>query len=125
MNRTSVLSDRLGAEQLAKLSTIVGGTRLHVPSSTLPPATGGSDGFARLSALVGRDLAILLVLHFADSRIYVPRGKRSAQVDARKVARLDAQGWSATRIARKLGCSNRTIHAARSRIKRKETTCKE
>lgn len=125
MNRTSVLSDRLGAEQLAKLSTIAGGTRLHVPSTIAPPVTGGSHGFARLSALVGERLATLLVLHFADSRIYVPRGKRSAQVDARKVAKLDAKGWSAPRIARQLGCSNRSIYAARSRNKRKETTCKE
>jgi hypothetical protein len=110
----SVIVRRLGPEAAAKLSAIAGGTRLHVPSRVTPPPTGGRDGFKRLAKLLGHDLAVLVVLHFGDSRIYVPRSTPPKPVDAKAVARLTKRGWSAARIARKLNCSDRTVHAKRA-----------
>lgn len=112
-SRSALIVDRLGRENAAKLSRIAGGTRLHVPGQLATPATGGRNGFERLTRLVGPDLAVLLVLHFGDSRLYVPTSRTGRPVDAKVVARLSRKGWSASRIARKLGCSDRTVHAKR------------
>lgn len=111
--RSHLIAERLGRDNAKRLSQLVGGTRLHVPSRIVPPATGGRDGFKRLARLLGHDLAVLVVLHFGDSRLYVPRGSQSAPVDPRTVARLTRKGWSASRIARRLGCSDRTVHKHR------------
>ena len=113
MKREDMITQRLGSDHAAELSRIVGGTRLHVPSRVEAPSTGGRDGFKRLSALLGYDLAVLMILHFGDSRIYVPRGTKSKPVDIRLVARLSRRGMSASRIAQRLNCSDKTVYSAR------------
>lgn len=111
MTKRSVIAARLGVENAERLASIAGGTRLHVP--------GILANAGRLKLRLGDDLAILVVLHFGDSRLYVPlsltgRGATARKVDARTVLRLTRKGWSASRIARKIGCSDRTVHAIRS-----------
>lgn len=109
----ALIVQRLGAEKAAELSRIAGGTRLHVPSRITAPCTGGRDGFKRLEKLLGYDLAVLVVLHFGDSRPYIPRIARSGPVDARTVAKLTRRGLSAPDIAKRLRCSDRTVFAKR------------
>ncbi len=121
--RSALIVERLGSANADRLSAIAGGTRLHVPLHVTTPASGGRDGFKRLALLVGEDLAILLVLHFADTRLYVPTGQPNRPVDAKAVSRLTKRGWSAARIARKLRCSDRAIHEARANVRQsKEPT---
>ena len=107
-----LIAHRLGLEQAARLSAIVGGTRLSVPASLADAA--------RLKRLVGEPLAIVLVLHFGGSRIKVPTGAGSGgahgQVDVRRVARLLRKGWSNARIARKLHCAERSVERKRARM---------
>lgn len=112
--KAAIIVDRLGPDNAARLSRIAGGTRLHVPSRVEAPSTGGRDGFKRLERLLGYDLAVLVVLHFGDSRLYVPRADRSDPVDVKTVARLTRRGLSASKIAKKLKCSDRTVHAKRA-----------
>lgn len=112
--RPTVIADRLGSEQAARLSAIVGGTRLYVP----PVLTDAG----RLKRTVGEPLAVLLVLHFGGSRIKVPTGTGAGgsqgTVDIKRVARLLRKGWSNSRIARKLGASERTIERKRAILRR-------
>lgn len=115
MTRRTSLVATLGQETAAVLAERCGGRRLIVPAEV--------SRIEYLARVVGsREVATLLVFHFAGCRLYIPvahaPGERRA-IDDRKVARLDRKGWSASRIARKLGCSDRTIHAARSRNKTK------
>jgi hypothetical protein len=112
--KPSVIVDRLGADDAARLSAIVGGTRLHVP--------GRLANADRLKRLLGEDLAIRVVLHFGDSRFYVPVAVRSPSVDLRKLKRLIAQNLSSARIARKLGCSERTVDAKRAQLRSRART---
>lgn len=112
MNRPpSVIVERLGTENAARLSAIVGGTRLHVP--------GRLDNAGRLKRLLGDQLAILVVLHFGDSRLSVPMATPAPRgsIDGRKIERLTRKGWSASRIARKLGCSVWTVYAKRANLR--------
>jgi DNA-binding NarL/FixJ family response regulator len=103
----SVIVDRLGHENAQRLADVAGGTRLSVPAQL---ANG-----ARLRLLLGNDLATLVILHFGGlGRVYVPTMKLSPKVDARTVRRLSKRGWSASRIARELGCSERTVHTHRA-----------
>lgn len=113
--RPRVLSDRLGDAHAARLSSIIGGTRLRIPMGTRRPEGGGRDGFKRLVGLVGEELAILLVFHFGDSVIYVPVAVRSLKVDLGAVAALSH--LSAAKAARRLGCSERTVDAKRAVLK--------
>jgi len=108
MNRKRVIAERLGDDAAARLSAIVGGTRLHVPGQLV-----NAD---RLKRLLGDDLAVLVVLHFGDSRLYVPVPDPAARgtVDPRKIKRLALRGWSSARIARELKCSERTVDAKRA-----------
>lgn len=106
MTRTSALVDRIGPAHAETLARLVGGTRLHVP--------GQIRNIGRLRKVVGEDLAVLLVFHFGDSRIYVPRPTTSPPVDVRTVARLTNRGASARTIAKRLGCCDRTVHAKRA-----------
>lgn len=114
----SVIVDRIGPEHAEQLSRIVGGTRLHVP--------GNLANASRLKALLGDDLAILVILHFGDSRLSVPlttqgRGAQGRPVDIRKVKRLVSRGWSSSRIARHLGCSERSVEAKRAKLREPST----
>jgi len=114
--RLTMIADRLGADHAARLSAIVGGTRLYVP----PVLTDAG----RLKRTVGEPLAILLVLHFGGSRIKVPTGTGAGgaqgAVDPKQVARLLRKGWSNSRIARKLRCSERTVERKRAVLRRAE-----
>lgn len=103
------LGTLIGSDNLERLQRVAGGTRLHIPLNMGPPPTGGRNGFARLSDLVGAELAALLVFHFADSRIYVPVATRSGPVDPKAVARLDRRGLKLREIVRLVGCSEGTV----------------
>jgi len=109
----NLLVERLGIENARVLAGLAGGTRLSVPAQT--------SNAARLQSLVGEELAILLILHFGGlGRVYVPRlGKSLAKVDERAVMRLSRRNWPASRIARKLGCTERTVHSIRAKSRRK------
>lgn len=110
MSRTpAVIAERLGHEHAARLSEIAGGTRLHVPRDL--------DNATRLKALLGDELAVLVVLHFGDSRLYVPVATRSGPVDVRKIKKLAARGWSSARIARELRCSENTVDKKRAKLR--------
>lgn len=106
---------KLGEEDAATLSRVVGGTWLSVPRSTEAPAGGGRHGYVRLVNLLGDRLAAKLILHFAELRIYIPHQGKRAPVDAAKVRELTRKGRSAAEIARELNCSIRTVHSHRSR----------
>jgi len=116
--RPTVIADRIGPEQAARLSAIVGGTRLYVP----PVLTDA----ARLKRTVGEPLAVLLVLHFGGSRLKVPTGTGAGgaqgTVDIKRVARLLRKGWSNSRIARKCRCSERTVERKRAILRRAESS---
>lgn len=117
----------LGQDHVDTLSKAVGGTRLYVPKHFGRPPGGGRDSSDRLVELFGEPLAILLVFHFGDSRIYVPKGSTSGPVDVGKMNRLSRR-MSQRQVARRLGCSERTVekHRARTRtktLKRKGIDC--
>lgn len=120
MNQTpSTIERRLGRDNALRLIQIVGGTRLRVPGD---PRNGG-----RLERTLGHDLAVLVILHFGDQLLSVPLsldglGAQGKPVDRRKVKRLTAKGWSAARIARHLGCSERTIYAKRAQLRSSTST---
>jgi hypothetical protein len=115
----SELERLLGPENLKRLAEAVGGAHLSIPKHFGKPPTGGRDTSVRLISLVGESLAVLLVFHFGDSRIYVPRLKPAEPVDRNRLRRLDREGMSAPEIARALQCSTRTVekHRARSRAR--------
>lgn len=108
----------LGDEHLATLSRVVGGTRLYIPMNFGAPPHGGRDTSKRLVALFGEPLALLLVFHFGGGRIYVPKTEGAKPVDVGKLKRLSRR-LSARQVARRIGCSVRTVekHRARSRTK--------
>lgn len=104
--RRTLIVARLGQDDADRLSQIAGGSRLHVP--------GQLRNADRLKRLLGDELAIRVVLHFGDSRMYVPKPRRSDPVDVKAVARLTNRGLNARAIADKLGCCDRTVHAKRA-----------
>jgi len=111
----SLIVDRLGKDRADLLSTRVGGTRVFVPNSI-------DDHSGKLRDRLGDDLFGSLVFHFGGTRLYVPRpenDRRTGQepVDDRRIASLTKRGWSAARIARKLGCSDRTVHGRRAKFR--------
>jgi len=115
----SLIVARLGRENADRLSSIVGGTRLHVP--------GNLANAGRLKRLLGDDLAVLVVLHFGDSRLSVPLtndgpGGARTRVDLRRIKRLANRGWSSARIARELKCSERTVDAKRALLRSRART---
>ncbi len=113
------LLDTIGAENLARLSEAAGGVRLYVPKHFGKPPNGGRDSSERLIALVGPDLGLLLVFHYADSVIYVPLPGRTEPIDVGKLKRLARRkDLSNRRIARLIGCTERTVekHRARTRL---------
>lgn len=118
MNRTvSLLVKRLGPSNAEHLTQVAGGTRLAIPSRL--GGTGNHCGTLR--DRVGDDLFVLLVLHFGGSRIYVPRvGTRPSIADPEAVEILSAHGWSASRIARTFGCTQRHIHKTRAKNRTKQ-----
>lgn len=112
----SPLAHRLGQENLDRLASILGGTQIAVPVSL----TASAFNAGTLRQRVGDELFALLVFHFGGTRIYVPQAtRRTGQdpVDPKRIATLTKRGWSATRIARKLGCSERTVKAWRAKAR--------
>ena len=117
---TDRLAHVLGPEHAERLSASYGGTNIVVPMTLT--GRGFTDG--KLRRNVGDGLFALLVFHFGGTRIYVPqadanRTHRGKGIDAKQVARLTARGWSVARIARHLGCSDRTIFTKRAQLKLK------
>lgn len=113
----SDLLNLLGKANVEHLADVVGGRRLRIPKHPGKPPNGGRDGLKRLTLLVGDELALLLIFHFGDSTIYVPRPKRAEPVDPKAVARLTRRGLSVPEIVVVLGCAERTVfkHRARTR----------
>lgn len=120
----SNLISLLGRENLDRLSRVAGGTVLCVPKYYGKPPRGGRDSSDRLKRLVGEPLAILLVFHFADSRIYVPKPRDAEPVDHRKLKRLARTNLSAREIATRLGGSatSRQVEKLRNRERTKNAT---
>ena len=110
----SRLAATIGPKSLANLAKLVGGTRLYVPLDF--------DKANRLRSRIGDDLAILLIFHFAGSRFYVPTLKPPAKPSRRQIIALTQAGRSAPEIARRIGCSDRTIHTHRNRKRTKGNT---
>lgn len=105
----SNLVARLGAEAAAAVIAAAGGARLSIPPTL--------DNCRQLEATVGRELAVLLVLHFGGNLIYVPHAARSRQVSTAEVARLTLEHKSARMIARELRCSDRTVYGQRAKAR--------
>lgn len=105
--RVSVLIERLGADDAARVSAVHGGTLMHVPAETARAQ--------RLTRQFGERLAARLVMHFGGERIYVPvlNPLRWGTVDHGEVRRMTAAGQSAAGIARSLGCSKNTVRSIR------------
>lgn len=110
--RSDLIPQRLGAENADRLAQLVGGSSINVPE-TMRCARS-------LKARLGDHLATLVVLHFGDSRLYVPKrfgpdDVRSHRIDGVEVVRLTAEKWTAAQIARHLRCSERTVHSWRAK----------
>jgi len=110
--RVTVLVDRLGAEWASVVIERAGGRRLAVPADLSQYRT--TD---RLKRMLGTSLATLVVLHFGGQIIYIPRGAASRAPKLSTVVRMTRAGKSAASIARKLGCSDRTIYARRAQAR--------
>jgi hypothetical protein len=113
----SELRRLLGPVMFRRLCELAGGTRVRVPKHFGKPPTGGRDTAPGLTAKFGEPLALLLVFHFGDSSIHVPKPQGSERYSDRgKLKRLaNRPGMSANDIARKLGCDRRTVETYRSR----------
>jgi len=115
----NLIEDKIGEEHARALSALVGGTQITVPDNL----TASVFNSGRLRERIGDGLFALLVFHFGGTRLYVPQlaqDRRTGQerVDPKAVERLTRRGWSAARIARKLGCSTRTVYKRRA-----QTSC--
>jgi hypothetical protein len=116
----SELRRRLGPLMFDRLCQVAGGTRVVVPKHYGKPPNGGRDTTRRLKRIFGESLAILLVFHFGDSRLNVPKYRGSKPLNHAKLKRLARQRHlSAMTVARKAGCDYRTVEKLRSRIKRR------
>jgi len=119
----SLLVARLGQAQAEQLSTIAGGVQIWIPDNL----TTSAHNAGTLRARVGDALFALLVFHFGGTRIYIPQagdGSKSSnrKLDNSRINRLTKQGWSASRIARHFGCSDRTIYARRALLRSRTGT---
>jgi hypothetical protein len=105
----TALVDRLGEENAAVVVKALGGTRVAVPDRLdhgRPPS--------RLEQLFGAELAVLLVLHFGGTYLYVPRLEEPGRLTLRRVVRMTRAGKSANAIARALRCSDRAVYLRRA-----------
>lgn len=114
----SELRRLLGPVEFNRLCDIAGGTRVHIPKHYGKPPNGGRDTSIRLKRLFGEGLAILLVFHFGDSVLHVPKRRGNMPFDRAKLKRLARSDLSANAIARKVGCDRRTVEKTRSRQQR-------
>jgi hypothetical protein len=104
----SIIADKIGEDRAGRLSSIVGGLRLVIPESL-------NEGNAPscLANRIGHDLAVLLILHFPGSLLYVPTGRKTRKISVKTVATLTLRNMSANDIATRLKCSVRVIHTKR------------
>lgn len=110
------LAALLTPDDLATLSRAAGGTKLYIPKHYGKPPNGGRDTSPRLLALVDEPLAVLLVFHFGDSVIYIPKAKDAPPVDRTKLKRLARnRSLSTPEIARKANCTERTVEKHRAK----------
>lgn len=107
--RTPELVERLGEDNAGKVIAALGGTRILVPDKL-----EHGDAPKRLELLVGRELAILLVLHFGGTWVYVPRLAPAGRLSLSRVVRMTRAGKSANSIARASGCSDRAVYLRRA-----------
>jgi len=115
--KVSVLIERLGADDAARVSAVHGGTLMHVPAETARAQ--------RLARQFGERLAARLVMHFGGERIYVPmlqpahgrRPRRAVVERTALVERMTKAGHSAAGIARSLGCSTNTVRSIRRKAR--------
>lgn len=108
----TILVERLGPERAAVLIEAAGGQRLTIPRGL---EHGGAP--QALERLVGREIAVAIVLHFGGESFYVPNRRPAGgprRVKVSSVVRMTRNGRSANYIARKLGCSERTVYARRA-----------
>jgi len=108
----TLLVDRLGAERAAAIIEEAGGERL-----VIPPALDQGDAPRPLEVRFGRDLAIVLVIHYGGEVVYVPNGKVRGgprRVHLAEVVRRTIARESSSTIARALGCSDRIVHLRRA-----------
>lgn len=104
----------IGADNLYRLAEAYGGTRIKVPADF--------DAANALRSQIGDDLAALVVFHFGGTVIYVPTMKPPAvptSLHQAEIEKLDQAGLSAREIARRCGCSQRSIYAHRKRKRTK------
>jgi hypothetical protein len=119
----SELRRLLGTVQFNRLCDLAGGTRVHIPKHYGKPPNGGRDTTRRLKRLFGESLALLLVFHFGDSVIHVPKRQGLSAFDRRKLRRLARRpDLSANTIAREVGCDRRTVEKQRSRNRQAQET---
>ena len=112
----SELRRKLGTVQFNRLCDIAGGTRVPIPKYYGKPPNGGRDTSRRLDRMFGSSLAILLVFHFGDTLIRVPKHRGNASFDKHKLNRLAKRSdLSANEIARRVGCDCRTVELTRQR----------
>jgi hypothetical protein len=119
----SELRRLLGPVQFNRLCDIAGGTRVHIPKHYGKPPNGGRDPTNRLKRLFGESLAILLVFHFGDSVLHVPKRQGNAPLDRKLLNRLVKRSdLSANAIARRARCDRLTVEKHRSRINAQRRT---
>lgn len=111
----TILARRLGPERAAVVIEAVGGQRIAIPASLEANSAPRS-----LERLLGRELAVSLVLHFGGQILYVPNSGLAGgakRVKLSSVVRMTRNGRSARYIAARLGCSERTVYARRAEAK--------
>jgi hypothetical protein len=80
------------------------------------PPHGGRDTRRRLDLTFGESLAILLVFHFGGTVLHIPKRAGTNPLDKQKLKRLaKRRDLSANVIARKVGCTRRTVEKQRQR----------
>lgn len=108
----NIIEERLGPVHAARLIAKLGGCRITVPGDLRDEGR-----ITKLERMFGRELTVLIVLHFGDQSLYVPHGDSRQRVEMADVVRLTLERKSAAVIARELRCSDRTVYGWRSRAK--------
>jgi hypothetical protein len=99
------LAALLEPETMEKLCKQCGGTRIYIPRTMRPDAL--------LSQSIGSEACCRVIAKSAGERIYIPKDGRFSARKRRwqaEVVALHAKGFSAARIARRLGCSERLVY---------------
>lgn len=109
----NLLEQRLGPAKAAKVIERLGGCRLRVPDRL----ERDDDRVTKLERMFGRDIAVLIVLHFGGQSLYIPHGGARTWSKVEDVVRFTKSGKSAAFIARKLGCSDRTVYSLRAKAR--------